>query len=70
MVVSDTPFIAPSAWLNGPVESPAEVEAKHTKTDKHKKKSHKFHKDGKEEDTKQDKGQERSKSPPSAKSTG
>ena len=47
-VVSDTPFIAPSAWPTGPVESPAEVEATHTKADnKHKKKSHNHAKMGK-----------------------
>ena len=47
-VVSDTPFISPYARPTGLVESPAEVEAKHTKTDKHKKKSLKSRKDGKD----------------------
>ena len=68
-VASDT-LRAPSALLSGPVESLAEVEAKHTKTDKHKKKSQKSCKDGKDQDIKHDKGQEQAKSPPSARSTG
>ena len=55
-VVSDTPFIVPSARLTGPVEFPAEVEADtpqdNTSTSKDKKKSQKSHKEGKDKDTK------------------
>ena len=53
-VVSDTPFIAPSARLTHPVEFPAEGEADKvrdkTSISKDKKKSHKSRKEGKEKD--------------------
>ena len=55
-VVSDTPFIAPSARLTGQVEFLAEVESDtpqdNTSTSKNKKKSRKSRKEGKVKDTK------------------
>ena len=56
-VVSDTSFIAPTARLTDPVESPAEVEAgqnKDKKSDTKDKKKRKSHKDGKDKDSKVD----------------
>ena len=49
LVVSDTPFLVPSAWPTGPVETPADLEAKPKQTDnKDKKKAHKSRKGDKD----------------------
>ena len=63
-VVSDTPFLAPSAWPTGPVETPADLEAKPKREDsKEKKNSHKSLKGQKDKDTKQVSKYDRTKSP-------
>ena len=63
-VISDTPFLAPSAWPTGPVETLAELEAKPKREDgKDKKKAQKSRKGDKDRDTKANEKQDWSKSP-------
>ena len=61
-VVSDSPFIAPSAWLTDPVDVPGEVEVKDKSKLKSKKKPHKSRKNGSDQESKHKK-RHRSPSP-------